>query len=105
MYRTKLWSLVGLIVVASMLLAACSPAAAPTAEIVEVEVTREVVVEGETRVETETIIVTATPAPPEEVAFESADPNTLFYAAFSEGIETLDPAWNYESEGLSTMIY
>jgi oligopeptide transport system substrate-binding protein len=65
MYRTKLWSLIGLIVTAGMLLAACSPTAAPTAEIVEVEVTREVVVEGEARVETETVIVTATPSPVE----------------------------------------
>ena len=61
MYRTRLWSLVGLVVVVSMLLAACSPQAAPTAEIIEVEVTREVEVAGETKVETETIIVTATP--------------------------------------------
>ncbi len=70
MYRNKLLSLVGLVIVASMLLAACAPAAAPTAEIVEVEVTREVVVEGETQIETETIIVTATPAPAEEADVE-----------------------------------
>jgi oligopeptide transport system substrate-binding protein len=71
MVRTKLWSLVGLVVVSSMLLSACAQPA-PTAEIIEVEVTREVVVEGETKIETETVIVTATPS-----AEESEVPKVL----------------------------
>ena len=59
MYRTKLWSMVSLFVVAAMLLSACSQPAAPEVKIVEV--TREVEVPG--GVQTETIIVTATPGP------------------------------------------
>ena len=110
MSRNRTWmAAIGGLVVVGMLLAACAPApTAPAAEVVEVEVTRvvEVEVEGETQVqiETETIIVTATPEPEVAVEFKSEDPDTLTYVAFSEGIDTLDPAWNYESEGDAAIL-
>ena len=108
MSRNKRWmAAIGGLVVAGMLLAACAPAPVATEpEVVEVEVTRvvEVEVEGETQVETETIIVTATPEPEGVVELVSDDPDTFTYVAFSEGIDTLDPAWNYESEGDAAIL-
>jgi peptide/nickel transport system substrate-binding protein len=92
--RNKLFGLVSLLIVLSMVLAGC---AQPTPETVEVEVikTVEVVVEGET------IIVTATPEP-EVVApaaeFKSTDPTTLVVTTFGDP-ETLDPALDYETAG------
>jgi oligopeptide transport system substrate-binding protein len=85
MFSKKWYVLVAALVIGSMLLAAC---AAPPAEQVEVEVTKIVEVAGETVVETETIIVTATPPPPEK----EMRPNHL-YMSFGYGdVPTLDPA-------------
>ena len=65
MLNKKWYVLVAALMIGSTLLTAC---AAPTAEVVEVEVevevTKIVTEAGETVVETETIIVTATPVPP-----------------------------------------
>ncbi|MDY6877693.1 MAG: peptide ABC transporter substrate-binding protein [Chloroflexota bacterium] len=84
MLSKKWYVLVTALVVGSTLLAACAAPAEP----VEVEVTRVVEVEGETVVETETLIVTATPAPPEK----EMRPNHL-YMSFGYGdVPTLDPA-------------
>jgi peptide/nickel transport system substrate-binding protein len=91
MLRRTAWIALIALLVVGLLLAACTPET--IIETVEVEVT----VPGTG--ETETIVVTATPEPVEPVTFESDDPDTLYYATFSEGIDTLDPAWNYESEG------
>ncbi len=102
MFKKALWTMAGLLIVASMVLAAC---ATPTPQVVKVVETVEKVVEKEgekvTVVETKEVqvVVTATPEPVEEVEFKAADPNTLVVVAISEGIDTLDPAWNYESDG------
>jgi peptide/nickel transport system substrate-binding protein len=67
MKRNIFWLLVMGLTVISLVVTGCG-GPAPTPEQVEVEVTRIVEVAGETQVETETIIVTATPEPvdPEE---------------------------------------
>ena len=103
MFKRLLWSTAGLLIVASMVLTAC---ATPTPEVITVVETVEKVVEkeGETVTVVETVekIVTATPEPeaePQAVEFKSADPNTMVVAEIDEGIDTLDPAWNYESAG------
>jgi oligopeptide transport system substrate-binding protein len=64
--RNKLFVVVSMLILASMVLAACAPAAEP--ETVEVVKTVEVVTTVEVQVEGETVIVTATPAPEEPEA-------------------------------------
>jgi peptide/nickel transport system substrate-binding protein len=92
--RNKLFGLVSLLIVLSMVLAGC---AQPTPETIEVEVVKtvEIIKEGET------IIVTATPEPEVVVPaaeFKSKDPATFVVAQFGEP-ETLDPALAYETAG------
>ena len=81
------WLVLSVLVVGAMLLAACTPET-----IVETVVVTSPAEPGET------IIVTATPVPPEPVTFNSADPNTYVAVSFGD-VDTLDPAWNYESVG------
>ena len=78
MFKKTWWTVAGGLVIASMLLAACAAPAAPTAETVQVEVTRVIEKEGETVVEVEQVVVTATPEPEMAVEYKSADPNTLY---------------------------
>jgi peptide/nickel transport system substrate-binding protein len=99
----KLLSMVGLLIVASMVLSAC---ATPTPEVITIVETVEKIVEkeGETVTVVETVekVVTATPepaAPEQAVEFKSADPTTLFDITGAGDTDTLDPAWNYESAG------
>ena len=109
--KKALWSMTGLLIIASIVLAAC---AVPTPEVITVietvEVEVEKIVEGEkvTVIETKEVVVTATPEPVKAMEYKAADTETLYYVSQSEGIDTLDPAWNYESEGdaaiLSTVI-
>jgi peptide/nickel transport system substrate-binding protein len=95
-----MWIMAGLLIVAIMGFTACA-----TPEVVKVVETVEVekIVEGETVTVIETreveVVVTATPEPEMAVEFAAEDTETLYYIAFDEGIDTLDPAWNYESEG------
>jgi len=103
MYRTKVWTLVGLVVAGSMLLSACGPSTAPTPAIVEV--TRVVEVGGETK--TETIVVTATPEPEpreveeplEQISPDFKNPDTYVIITGAGEPETMDPAWTYETAG------
>ena len=93
--RTKIFAVASLLIIASMVLAACAtPTAQPSApQVTEVVKTVVVTVEGKE------VVVTATPeptAPPAE--FKSKDPTTLTYAVFGEP-ETLDPALDYETAG------
>ncbi len=94
--RNKLFVVISVLMIASMALAACAPAATPTAGAPQVtEVVKTVVV----TVEGQTVIVTATPqptAPP--AAMASKDPTTLVYVTYGEP-ETLDPALDYETSG------
>ncbi|MBN1486610.1 MAG: ABC transporter substrate-binding protein [Anaerolineae bacterium] len=92
MSKKTWWSVLGLLVIASMVLGACG---APEPEVV----VETVVVTKEVQGETVEVVVTATPEPVVPVEFKSADPSTFVVAAISEGIDTLDPAWNYESDG------
>ncbi|MBN1148783.1 MAG: hypothetical protein JXA78_16095, partial [Anaerolineales bacterium] len=98
--RNKLLFVGSLFVIASMVLGACAAPAEKIVETVQVETIKTV----EVQVEGETVVVTATPEPPKAVEFKSADPDTLYYVAASEGIDTLDPAWNYESEGDAAIL-
>jgi len=88
-------------VIVGVLLSACAPLAAPTPEVIEVEVTREVA--GETR--TETIIVTATPQPEpteeplEQISPDFKNPDTYVVITGAGEPETMDPAWTYETAG------
>ena len=97
MNKKTWWLLISMALVASIALASC---ATPTPEtIVEtVVVTKEV--EGET-VE---VVVTATPEPEEPVEFTADDPDTLYDIQGAGDIDTLDPAWNYESAGDSIIL-
>ncbi|MBN1955250.1 MAG: ABC transporter substrate-binding protein [Anaerolineae bacterium] len=90
MSRKVLWLVIAGLLVGSTLLASCQP------ETIVETVTVEVTVPGGG---TETIVVTATPAPPEPVTFESEDPTTLYDIVGAGDTDTLDPAWNYESAG------
>jgi len=90
--RSKLLTVFALLLMASMVLSACQPAAVATAVPQVVEQT--VIVAGTPQ----TIVVTATPEPVEEVTFASKDPTTWVQATFGDP-ETLDPALDYESAG------
>ncbi|MBI3361148.1 MAG: hypothetical protein HY023_08560, partial [Chloroflexi bacterium] len=84
----KLWAGMSLFAVASLILAACAPAAVPTPQtIVQTQIVAGTPVE---------VVVTATPPPPK--AFAAKDPTTFVYAKFGEA-ETLDPALDYETAG------
>jgi len=93
--RNKIFAVASLLIIASMVLAACAtPTAQPSApQVTEVVKTVVVTVEGKE------VVVTATPeptAPPAEI--KSKDPTTLTYAVFGDP-ETLDPALDYETAG------
>ena len=91
MSKKTLWSLIGLLTLASMVLGAC---ATPTPE----KIVETVVVTKEVPGGTVEVVVTATPEPEKPVEFKSADPKTL-YSITTGDTDTLDPAWNYESAG------
>jgi peptide/nickel transport system substrate-binding protein len=97
--RNKILFVASLLIVASMVLAACATPADVVEKIVTVEVDKVVTVEVEAPgAPGETIIVTATPEPKMDTVFESPDPETFTWVTFGD-IDTLDPAWNYESFG------
>lgn len=87
----KLLMVVSALIVASMLLAACAPAAVPTPQ--TVEVTK--IVAGTPEVQQ--VVVTATPEPAKVVEFKSKDPTTLTYAYDSISTDTFDPALAYDT--------
>ncbi len=92
--RNKLFLVVSLLIMASMVLAACAPAASE--EVVKtVEVITTVEVEGPAG---EVIVVTATPEPVMAKEWKSADPTTYVHATFGDP-ETFDPALCYETAG------
>lgn len=93
MSKKTWWAIASVLLVASMMLAACGPT--PTPE----KVVETVVVTVEKEGEVVEVVVTATPAPVEAKEFKSPDPTTLNVVTISEGIDSLDPALNYESDG------
>ena len=92
--KSKLFMFVGILMIASMVLAACQPAAQPeTVTIIETVVVEK---EGETVVEEREVVVTATPEPVEAATFASKDPETFVYTTFGD-IDTWDPAFEWDS--------
>jgi peptide/nickel transport system substrate-binding protein len=87
----KLFMVVSALIIASMVLAACSPAAAPTPQ--TVEVTK--IVAGTPEIQK--VVVTATPEPAKVTEFKSKDPTTLNIVEPGLSIDTLDPALAYDT--------
>jgi oligopeptide transport system substrate-binding protein len=79
----KIWTLVGVIVVVSMVLAACAPPPEPQT-IVQTVIVKE---PGTETVKVETVIVTTTPVPPEK----PKRPNVVRYAFGYGDVPTIDP--------------
>ncbi len=98
MLNKKWYVLVAALMIGSTLLTAC---ATPTAEVIEVpvEVTKLVETAGETVVETETIIVTATPPPPEK----EMRPNVLHLNFGPGDVPTLDPALSTDTSSVQVV--
>ena len=101
--RKKMFVLVSLLILASMLLAACAPAA-PTAETIikTVVVTEQVEVAGTPQIVEK--VVTATPEPVKTEELKSVhpefkNPDTFMVIDGAGEQETLDPAWTYETRG------
>ncbi|OQY20376.1 MAG: hypothetical protein B6I35_10600 [Anaerolineaceae bacterium 4572_32.2] len=97
MFKKISWAAICGLVIASMLLAACTTS--PPAPAEQVEVTR--VVAGTP----ETVVVTATPEPEEAeepleaIAPEFKNPDTYVIIAGAGEPETMDPHWTYETAG------
>lgn len=87
MRSRRMYTILGVLLVLSMVLAACP---AQPAQVVEVEVTR--VVEGEVQ----TVVVTATPEPAPEVSFVAPRPDTYTDVNFGD-IDTMDPNLAYDT--------
>ena len=104
MLRKKIFVILSLVMVASMLLTACAPAAPETIiETVEVILTQIVEIAGTPVVE----VVTATPVPEQTeelkaVAPEFKDADTYNVVVGAGEPESLDPAWTYETAGSTT---
>jgi peptide/nickel transport system substrate-binding protein len=93
--RSKLFVVLGVLMIASMIITACQPAPAEPETITIIE-TVVVEKEGETVVEEVEKVVTATPEPVEEVEFKSKDPTTWVYVTFGN-VDTLDTGFAYDS--------
>ncbi|MGD2105528.1 MAG: ABC transporter substrate-binding protein, partial [Anaerolineae bacterium] len=90
------------LVVAGTLLSAC---AQPAPEVIEktVVITKEVVKEGETVIETAVVTATPEPEPTEaplaQISPDLKDEDTYMVVTGAGEQETLDPAWTYETAG------
>lgn len=97
--RSKLFVVFAFVLIASLLLSACTPAA-PAAPATPEVIERTVIVNGTPQ----TLVVTATPEPAKEYSFASKDPTTWTWASIAEP-ETLDPALDYESSGGTAIFH
>ena len=86
----KLFAVVSLLVIASMMLAGCGAPATPQT------IVQTVVVAGTPEVQV--VQVTPTPAPVVAPEFKSKDPSTFVWATYGDP-DTLDPALDYETAG------
>ncbi|MDX9953380.1 MAG: ABC transporter substrate-binding protein [Anaerolineae bacterium] len=98
MSKKTWWALASVALVISMLLTACGPTATPE------KVVETVIVTVEKEGEVVEVVVTATPEPIKDVEFKSADPSTMVSVSIGENIDSLDPAWNYESDGDAVIL-
>ncbi len=92
--RSKLYLALGMLVVISMIFAACGPTATP--EPITIIETVVVEAEGGTVIETREVVVTATPEPVVPVEFKSKDPTTFIEPTFGD-VDTLDNGYAYDS--------
>ncbi|MBI4769556.1 MAG: hypothetical protein HY784_03860, partial [Chloroflexi bacterium] len=90
--KKRLATAFGLLIVASMILAACAPAAIPTPEVIVQ--TQIVEVKGTPVVQQ--VVVTATPEPKKAVEFKKADPTTYTELVFGD-LDTMDPNLAYDT--------
>jgi len=99
MFDKKRAIILGVLLISSLVAGACrrpTPQVVKETVVVEVMKTVEVTRVVEVTREVERIVeVTPTPAP---VEFKSADPDTFVWVTYGD-VDTLDPAWNYESFG------
>jgi hypothetical protein len=85
-------TLIGLLAIASMVLAACGPQAGPA--ITQIVATAAPIIQTqiiEIQGTPQTVVVTATPEPVQVTEFKSADPTSLLQVTFGDA-ETFDPA-------------
>jgi peptide/nickel transport system substrate-binding protein len=95
--KKRISVLFGLLIIVSMILASCAPAA-PEPVVETVVVTQEVEVAGETVIETVIVEVEKTEEPVGPVEFKADDTETWTHVTFGD-VDTFDPAWNYETFG------
>ncbi|MBN1922503.1 MAG: ABC transporter substrate-binding protein, partial [Anaerolineae bacterium] len=98
MSKKTWWALASVALIVSMLLTACGPTMTPE------KVVETVIVTVEKEGEVVEVVVTATPEPVKDVEFKSADPSTAVFVSIGENIDSLDPAWNYESDGDAVIL-
>ena len=90
--RSKLLFILSLLIVTSMVLAACTPAAAPAADEPAAPAADEPAAEEPAAPAAED------PAAPASMGPEMKNPDTYVYVTYGEP-QTLDPAWTYETSG------
>jgi peptide/nickel transport system substrate-binding protein len=90
-----------MLLIGALALAACATPTPQTIEVVKTVIVTQMV-EGEIQeiITTQIVQVEVTPVPEpvKEVTFNAKDPETFTWVTFGD-IDTLDPAWNYESFG------
>ena len=105
MNKKTLVFIIGLFIIAGLVLVSCAQPEPETVEVIKTVIVTEIV-EGEVQEVVVTEIVEVEVEVPVEaeaeeagpVSFNSADPTTFTWVTFGD-IDTLDPAWNYESFG------
>jgi peptide/nickel transport system substrate-binding protein len=95
--RSKILLALSLLIVASMILAACAPAAAPMADDVPAEEPAAPAAD-EPAADEPAAPAADEPAAPVASGPEMKNPDTFVYVTFGEP-QTLDPAWTYETSG------
>ena len=95
MFNRKWMILSSLVIVLTMVLSACQPAAAPTPETITIIETVEVEVEGETVIQEVEKVITATPAP------EEVDTTKTLRLYVGQEWPSIDPAFAWDVSGIT----